>query len=322
MRLRIVSLAAIAVAALSGSAFAQAYPSKPVRMIVTAAAGGTSDIIARLAAERFEKAFNQRLLVDNRAGAGGIVGAEIVAKAPGDGYTLCLCASSNTSIQPWMKDDMPFDATTDLIPVAALAETPEILAVPAKFPAANLKELIAYAKANPGTLTYGTPGNGTPPHLAGIQFERVAGITMTHVPYRGAALAVQDLAAGQIETAIAALASYFTQYKAGTIRLLVVASERKLRSAPEVPTAPEAGVPGFDAIVWFGVLAPKGTPPDIVELLNHHYNALLDEPAVQKRFDEMGLEPMKLSVAQFADRMKRDYVTWGEAVKASGVKME
>jgi tripartite-type tricarboxylate transporter receptor subunit TctC len=321
MRL-ISTLALIATVGLAGPALAQGYPNKPVRMVVPAAAGGVSDIIARLAAEPFEKRFGQRLLVENKGGAGGIVGAELVAKAPGDGYTLCMCTSSNTSIHPWMKRDMPFDALTDLVPVAPMAVTPEILAVHAKFPAKDLKELIAYAKANPGKLNYGTPGSGTPPHLAGALFEKVAGVKMTHVPYRGAALAVADVASGSIETAIAALASYFGQYKAGTIRLLVVASDRKLRSLPEVPTAPEAGVPGFNAVVWFGVLASKGTPPDVVRTLNQFFNAMLDDPTVQKRYQEVGLEPMKQTVPEFVAYIKRDHASWGEAVKASGVKME
>ena len=322
MKFRSFAIALAACTALSGAAFAQAYPNTPVRMIVPAATGGVSDIVSRLAAEPFEKEFGQRLLVENRPGAGGIVGAELVAKAPGDGYTLCMCTSSNTSIHPWMKDDMPFDAMTDLVPVAPVAETPEILAVNAKFPATTLKELIAYGKANPGKLNYGTPGNGTPPHLAGVLFEKVAGVQMTHVPYRGAALAVTDLATGALETAIAALGSYFVQYKAGTIRFLVVASDKKLRSLPDVPTAAEAGVPGFNAVVWFGVLASKGTPPDIVQKLNRFFNAMLDDPAVQKRYEEVGLEPMKQTPAEFVAYIKRDHATWGEAVKASGVKME
>jgi len=317
-------LAAVAAIGLASAvdASAETYPTKPIRIIVPGAAGGISDIVARLLSDRLDKSLGQRILVENRGGAGANLGAELVAKAAGDGYTLCLCNVGNVAILPHILKDMTYDATTDLVAVAPIGETPELVAVNAKFPARNFQELIAYAKQNPGRVNYGTPGPGSPPHLAGVLMEKLAGVELTHIPYKGAAPAIVDLATGQIEMAIAGLGSYYAQLKAGTIRILVAAYPRRLKSLPDVPSAPEAGLPGFEATVWFGVLAPKGTPAEVITLLNHRINEMLDDPDAVRRLEEGGLEVMRQTPAEFAAQIKRDNAKWGEVVKSINVKME
>jgi tripartite-type tricarboxylate transporter receptor subunit TctC len=315
-------LALIAVAALGGPALAQTYPSKPVHLIVPAAPAGIIDIVARISAEHLGKTLGQQVVAENRAGAGGVVGGEIVAKAAPDGHVLCLCQVGNVAILPWMVKNMSYDALADLVPVAPIVETPELLAVNAKFPAQDIKAFIAYAKANPGKINYGTPGAGTPPHLGGILFEREAGVKLTHVPYRGAGPAVVALAGGEIEAAIAGLGSFQAQLKSGALRILVAAHSQRMKSLPDVPSGHEIGLPGFEATVWFGVLAPKGTPAEIVALLNRRVGEMIDDPVVQKRFADAGLETMKMTSVQFGERIKRDHAMWGALVKASGVKME
>jgi len=310
------------IVALPDMAAAQSYPTKPIRVVVPGAAGGISDIVARLMSDRLDKTLNQRILVENRGGAGANLGAELVAKSAGDGYTLCLCNVGNVAILPHMLKDMTYDAMTDLVAVAPIGETPELVAVNAKFPVKTFQDLIAYAKANPGRVNYGTPGPGSPPHLAGVLMERLAGVQLTHIPYKGAAPAVIDLSTGQIEMAIAGLGSYFAQFKAGTIRILVAAHPHRLKSLPDVPSAPEAGLPGFEATVWFGVLAPKGTPGEVIALLNRRINEMLDEPDIVKKLEEGGLEVMRQTPAEFAAQIKRDNAKWGEIVKSTDVKME
>jgi tripartite-type tricarboxylate transporter receptor subunit TctC len=315
-------LAFLAAAALGVPALAQNFPNKPLHLIVTAAPGGMIDIVGRITSEHLGKTLGQQIVVENKAGAGGVVGTDFVAKAAPDGHTLCLCQVGNLAIHPWMMANIPYDALNDLVPVAPIGETPELIGVSSKFPAQDIKAFIAYAKANPGKINYGTPGVGTPPHLGGVLFEREAGVTLTHVPYRGAGPAVVALAGGEIEAAIAGLGSFAPQLKPGNVRILVAAHDKRLRSLPDVPTGKEIGLPGFEATVWFAVIAPKGTPAEIVTLLNRRINEMVDDPAVLKRLDEGGLEPMKMTPAEFAARIKRDHAMWGALVKTAGVKME
>jgi tripartite-type tricarboxylate transporter receptor subunit TctC len=322
VKLRLLPLLAIVASVSAVPALAQSYPSQPIRFIVTAAPGGIIDIVARIAGEHLGKTLGQQIVVDNRAGAGGVVGTDAVAKATPDGHTLCLCQVGNVAIHPWMMANIPYDALNDLVPVGPIGETPELLAVNAKLPTEDIKAFIAHAKANPSQINYGTPGAGTPPHLAGVLFEREAGVRLTHVPYRGAGPAVVALAGGEIQSAIAGLGSFQPQLKTGNIKILVAAHNKRLRSLPDVPTGAEIGLPGFDATVWFGLLAPKGTPAEIVALLNRRINEMVDDPAVQKRLEDAGLEPMRMTTEEFAARIKRDHAMWGELVKAAGVKME
>lgn len=306
----------------SSQASAQAYPNRPVRLIVPAAAGGISDVLARMVADYLDKPLGQRVVVENRPGAAGNLGAELTAKAPPDGYTLCVIQIGNVAMLPFMMKEMPFDPLTDLTPVAPVGETPELFGVKADNSARTLKDFIEAAKREPGKLTYGTPGAGSLPHLGGVLLEKLAGIELVHVPYRGAAPSIVDLAAGQIQVAIAGLGSFKGQLNSGTVRILVIAQAQRLKSLPSVPSAPDAGYSDLEATVWFGIVASKGTPASVVAILNRHVNAMLDDEAVLKRLDDIGVEPMKQTPEQFTALIKRENAKWGAIIRAAGVKME
>ena len=306
----------------SAGTLAQAYPTKTIRMVVPFAPGGVNDLLARLVADHLEKTLGQRVLVETRPGAGGNIGAEIVAKAPPDGHTLCLIQSGNVAINPFLYKDMTFDALNDLVPVAPVSTSPQLVSVYTKLPVSSLRELIALAKREPGKLNHASPGNGTSPHLAAELFAHMAGIQLVHVPYRGVAPALVDLAAGQVQLTFLGPAAIDGQLKAGTIRPLAVARSTRLKTLPDVPTADEAGLPGYEFSTWFGVVASKGTPADIVAVLNRHINAMLDDPDVQKRLAGIGMEPLKESTAQFAQRIKTDYDKFGAIVQRAKVTLE
>ena len=304
------------------TASAQDYPSKPIRLIVATAPGGLMDVPARLLADYFEKAFGQRVLVENRGGAGGIMAGDAVAKAPPDGYTLGQIQVGNVAINPFIVKDMPFDPLNDLVPVAPLTSSPVVVAVDSRLGVNNIRELIELAKREPGKLNYGSAGIGTIPHLGGELFCQVAGVRLTPVHYRGAGPALSDLLAGQVQAIFVGLGVVRTHVAAGTIKVLAVSQNRRLQAAPEIPTAEEAGLPGFELNTWFGIVAPKGTPERIVTLLNRQIHAMLDDATVQKRLIEGGLEPLKETPAQFGERMRRDHERYRAIVKAAGLKPE
>jgi tripartite-type tricarboxylate transporter receptor subunit TctC len=300
----------------------QPYPTKPIRIIVASAPGGLMDVPARLASEYFDRAFSQRLLVENRVGAGGNVGAEAVVKAAPDGYTLGLIQLGNVAINPFLFKDMPFDPLNDLLPVVPLVSLPVVVAVGAKVPATTLRELITLARSNPEKLNNGTAGVGTVPHLAGELFSQLAGVKLTHVHYKGAGPALNDLMAGQVQILFAGLGVVRGPAVSGAVRILAVAQRTRLGAAPDIPTADEAGLPGFEVITWFGIVAPKGTPESIVASLTRQFHAMQDDAAMLKRFADGGMESLRETPEQFGARMRRDYEKYRAIVRVAGLKPE
>jgi len=319
---RLVTALLALVAVAGGPARAGDYPSRPIRLIVTTAPGGLMDVAARLFADSLDKQFNQRVLVENRGGAGGNLGVEVMTKSAPDGYTLAQIQIGNVAINPFIYKDLPFDVFKDLVPVAPLTSSPVLAIVNAHVPAANLRELIALAKREPGKLNVGTAGPGTAPHLAAELFAQAAGIKLTTVHYRGAGPAVADAAAGQVQLTFVGLGAVRGQLDAGLVRALAVSQPRRLKAAPDIPTTAEAGLPGFDFVTWFGIAAPRGTPPAVLATLVRAIHTMQDDPFVTKRLSESGMEPLKEGSAEFAARIRRDYDRLGPVVKAAGLKPE
>jgi len=301
---------------------AQDYPVKPIRLIVATAPGGLMDVPARLMADYFEKAYGQRVVVENRGGGGGVMAGDAVAKAAPDGYTLAQIQVGNVAINPYTVKDMPFDPLADLAPVAPLTSSPVVVAVDARLGVGSLSDFIAAAKREPGKLNYGSAGPGTIPHLAGELFCQVAGVRLTPVHYRGAGPALADLLAGQVQAIFVGLGVVRTHMAAGTVRVLAVSQAQRLQAAPQIPTAAEAGLPAFELTTWFGIVVPKGTPPQIIAVLVKQIHAMQDDPQVLARFAEGGLEPLKESSEQFRARMLRDHERFRALVKAAGLKPE
>jgi tripartite-type tricarboxylate transporter receptor subunit TctC len=321
--LRCLCLVSVAAAlALSGTAQAQDYPTKPIRLIIATAAGGLMDVAARIAAESLDKSLGQRLVIENRPGSGGNIGAEAVAKAEPDGYTLGLVQIGNVAINPYIYPDMTFDPFSDLVPVAPITSSAILVVANAKVPANDLRELIALAKREPGKLSYASAGNGTAPHLAGEMFKAAAGVDILHVPYRGAGPAVNDTIGGHVQLTFVGLGAVRSGVDGGLLKILAVAQPQRIKSAPQYPTSAEAGLPGYEFVTWFGVVAPKGTPRPIIDKLVQHIHAMQDDPEVQKRLATGGLEPLKETPEQFGARMRRDHERFRDIVKAAKLKPE
>jgi tripartite-type tricarboxylate transporter receptor subunit TctC len=313
----------LAAFALAGSpASAADYPDRPVKLIVPFAAGGVTDVVARVAAEYLGNKLNQPLIVENMPGAGGNTGIANMIKAGPDGYTLGLVATGNLSINPHLFERMPFDALKDVQPVGVIAEAPQLLVINKDVPATDLRSFIAYAKANPGKVAYGSAGVGTTNHLAADQFARLVGIEMTHVPFRGAAPAVNDLIGGHIQFMTVAAAPIAQHIQAGALRMLGVAAPQRLKTLPDYATVKEAGLDGYTSTTWFGIVAPAGTDKAIVSRLNAILREMTHDPAVLKKFDASYLEPMDLSVEQFQTLVRDDFAKWKAIVETAGVKLE
>jgi tripartite-type tricarboxylate transporter receptor subunit TctC len=280
------------------------------------------DVAARVAAESLDKSLGQRLVIENRSGSGGNIGAEAVAKAEPDGYTLGLVQIGNVAINPYVYPDMTFDPFTDLVPVAPLTSSAILVIANAKVPANDLRELIALAKREPGKLSYGSSGNGTAPHLAGEMFKAAAGVDILHVPYRGAGPAVNDTVGGHVQLTFVGLGAVRAPVDAGLLKILAVAQSERLKSAPQYPTSAEAGLPGYEFVTWFGIVAPKGTPAPVIAKLVQHIHAMQDDPEVQKRLAAGGLEALKETPDQFGARMRRDHERFRDIVKAAKLKPE
>jgi tripartite-type tricarboxylate transporter receptor subunit TctC len=321
---KMIHVAALCVTAagLINSAYAQSYPTKPIRFIVATAPGGLLDVPARLAAEYFERTFGHRVLLENRGGAGGNVGAEAVAKATPDGYTLGVLHQGVVAINPFLYKDLPFDPLNDFAPVAALTSSPVVVAISGKLPVNNLQEFIALARRDPGKINYGTAGQGSIPHLAGVIFAQAAGIRLTQVHYKGAGPALTDLLGGQVQAIFVGLGVVRAHVATGALKVLAVSQDRRLDSAPTVPTSREAGLPGFELVTWFGLFAPKGTPGAVVAALVKQVHAMQDEPAVLKRLTEGGLDALKEAPEQLGTRVRRDYEQFRGIVKAAGIEPE
>jgi len=306
--------AALALAGFVPAAYAQNYPIKPVKVIVNFPPGGVADVLARLVAAPLQDALGQPVVVENRAGSGGNIGADAVAKSPADGYTLLMSSGGTVSVNPHIYPRMPFDPAKDIVPVASVARVAVFLVAKPTLPVNTTQELISYLKANPGKLSYGSPGNGSSPHLAMEMFKSMTGTFVVHVPYRGAAPALNDLLAGQIDFAFDPGIG-LPHVRAGRLKLLAVGSPKRSPLFPDVPTVEEAGLKGFDADTYFGFYAPAGTPAAVITRLNTEINKILATPAVRERIAGLGGEAAPMSPQQFAAKAAEDSKRFGALIR-------
>jgi len=303
-------------------AFGADYPSKIVRIVVPTSPGGITDLLGRMVANQLATTAGGQAIVDNKSGAGGNLGMEAVARATPDGYTLLFANSSYIVMSPFIYKSMTVHPLTELVPVAPVGHAPQLLVVNAKVPAANLREFIAYAKARPGQLNYASAGVGSTVHLAGDQFVRLAGLDLVHVPYRGSTAAVRDLAAGNVQMMSISLGPVEPFVQGGSLRILATAWPHRLSALPDVPTAAEAGVPGYEMTTWFGLFAPAGTPKEIVEQLADIVGAMLADPASLKRLADDSVEVMAMRPPAFQDFVAADAVKWERAIRASHIELQ
>jgi tripartite-type tricarboxylate transporter receptor subunit TctC len=314
----------VAATMLGGAAQAQDgvrdYPNKPIRLIVGFAAGGIADLGARLLGDHITRETGQPVVVENRTAAAGTVAALTVAKAPADGYTLGLVLSGQLVINPFVQKQMPFDVLKDLVPVAALGDAPQMIAINTEVPAKTLKEFVALAKARPGSLNYGSAGHGSLPHLSAAEFVRQAGINLVHVPYKGNAPATADLLAGRIQLLSSSIGGLQPGLDAGRTRLLLVATKARLPYIPDVPTSAEAGIPNYLMTVWLGLVAPAGIPQPIVDRLHTLVQSMLKDPTMVKRMAGAAIDVMPMSQGDFSSFVKDEHARWQGIVKAAGVE--
>ncbi len=313
---------AMAGALFLNAAFAQTYPARMIRVVAGTAPGGITDYLARLSADGLAAQLGQQVVVENKAGATGNLAIEHVAKSSPDGYTLLLVAGGNVVITPFLYGALPFDPLNDIVPVFNVAGAPQLLVVPGTLPVKNLREFIALVRANPGKMNYASAGPGSTTHLAADHFSRLAGLQMVHVPYKGTGPALTDLVAGRVQMLSVGLGPVQAHLKSGALRALAAASKTRLAAVPDVPTATEAGLPGYEMTTWFGIFAPKGTSGEIVRLINAKMQAVIDDPKVRKRMLDAGIEPIGGSVEAFAELVRSDYRNWEQVVRASGVKLD
>ncbi|MBY4948454.1 tripartite tricarboxylate transporter substrate binding protein [Cupriavidus respiraculi] len=303
-------------------AHADTFPSKPIRIVVGFPTGGAPDTLARIVSEKISPSWNQPVIVDNKPGAGGNIGAEAVARSAPDGYTLALGTVGTHSINGALYSKMPYDMVKDFTPVMLVASTPNVLVVHTGVPAKTTAELIALAKAKPGGLTFGTPGVGTSPHVAGEMFNSTAGVKITHVPYKGRAMAIPDLLGGHITMMFDNLPSALPVIKEGKLRALGVTSLKRSQSAPDIPTLAEQGLAGFEADSWFAIFAPANTPKDVIAKLNTELNRIFTLPDVQAKLKTLGLDPVLGTPEALAAHQKKEIAKWAKVVKESGAKAE
>jgi tripartite-type tricarboxylate transporter receptor subunit TctC len=315
-------LALAATLALAGTAWAQAdWPSKPVRIVVPFAPGGTTDLTARIVAEQLGQTFKQNFIVENKAGAGGNVGANEVAKAAPDGYTFLMGTPGTQAINQFLYPKMPYDTAKDLVPVSFVVRVPNVLMVNPQLPAKDLKQLIALLKAQPGKLSYGTPGNGSTGHLSTELFKTQAGVFVTHIPYRGSGPMLQDLMAGQVQMSIDNMPSALPLIQSGKLVALAVTSARPVPQLPGVPAIASV-LPGYEAEAWFVLVAPAGTPQPIIDKLSAEVDRILKKPEVAERFAKLGATPVGGTPKQLGDFIAAETRKWQQVVKASGAKVD
>ncbi|CAN7308788.1 LacI family transcriptional regulator [Acidovorax sp. Leaf76] len=299
-----------------------AYPNKPIRLIVPFPPGGGTDILSRLVATKLTESAKWTVVADNKAGAGGTIGIGEAVKAAPTGYDLVMGQKDNLVIGPWLYKNLPWDPTKDLTPVAHVAYTPVVIATSVNSKYKSLADVVAAAKAAPGTVTYGSPGNGTSIHLAGDLFEKAAGVKLSHIPYKGSNPALMDALAGNVDLLVSSLPSAMGQIKSGKLRPLAVTSAKRSSSLPDVPTVAESGFKGFDVSTWYGVFAPAGTPANVVAAVNAEVNKLLATADMKAAIHAQGAEPEAMSPAQLGTLLKTEYVQWKGIVEASGAKIE
>lgn len=320
---RFVALAAVALVLgmPAGGAIADEYPSKPIRFVAPYPPGSVTDILARIIGQKLTESWKQPVIVENRGGGGSVIGTDIVAKAPPDGYTILLVAP-DLAINQSLRSKLPYDAEKSFAPVTLLVFGPTVLCVHPSQPVTNLRELIAYAKSRPGQLSYASGGNGTVGHLGMELLKHMAGIDMVHVPYKGTAAVVTAVLTGDVQVAFAQMATVRPQLSSGKLRVLAVASGARAQAMPDLPTVAEAGLPGFKADVWFGVVAPAGTPGAIVSRLNSEIGKIMRMPDVREQLLPQGIEPMTNTPEEFAALIHTEIAKWAELVKRTGARVD
>jgi len=316
----LVLLLGLACLLIAPASAADKYPSKPVHWVVGFAAGGPNDIVARIMGEWLSNHLGQQFVIENRVGSGGMIAANAVINSPPDGYTIMFVAPNN-AIGTTLYKNLPFVFLRDTVPVAGTMRLTNVMVVPPSLPVKTVAEFIAYAKANPGKLSYASSGNGTSVHMSAELFKSMAGLDMVHVPYRGSAAAYPDLMTGKVHVLFDNLPGSMQFIKSGQLRALGVTTAARSAALPELPTVGET-VPGYEASVWYGIAAPKGTPPDVVETLNKAFMAALADPKMKARIADLGAEPMPMSAAEFGKLVADETEKWGKVVRAAGISVE
>jgi tripartite-type tricarboxylate transporter receptor subunit TctC len=323
MKYAVRSIVALLLTGISALAAAEgAYPNKPIRLVVPFPPGGGTDIIARVVGNKLTETVKWTVVVDNRPGAGGNIGMDLVAKSKPDGYTLGLGQTSNLAINPTLYTSLPYQPLKDFTPIAAVADAPLALVVAANSPYKTLADVVAFAKTHPNKVTLGTPGNGTVAHLTGELFQKAAGVQLQHVPYKGSSQAITDLLGGSIDLFMSSVPTAQSQIKAGTMRALAVTSAKRAADLPAVPTINESGYKGFDARTWFGIVAPAGTPAPVIAKLNAEINKVLAMPEVRAKVTAEGGSVMGGTAGQFGSLMQTEIPRWGKVVKDSGATID
>lgn len=317
--LAIASLLAAPLAAAQSAA--QSFPNKPIRFVVPFPPGGGNDILARALAPKMSEILGQQVVIDNRAGAGGNIGADFVAKSPPDGYTIVI-ASNQVTMNPWIYSKLPFDIAKDFSPIAQIASVPMLLAINPEVPAKDLKEFIALAKAKPGSLNYSTPGLGTPQHIAFEVFNFDAGVKVTHVPYKGTSPSIVDLIGGQVQATIGTMASLEQHVKSGKVRAIAVSTPQRSPAMPNIPTIEEGGLKGYNVPLWYSVLAPANTPKEIVSKISASIRDALRDPQTKAQLERQGFVESYLDPAQMTALIKQDLTYWQKAIKNIGLKLD
>ncbi len=315
-------LLALAASALATGASAQAWPTKPIRIVVPFPPGGGTDSIARETSQKVAAATGWTFVIDNKPGVGGNLGVDAVAKSPADGYTLVLGQTSNLAISPTLYAKVPYDPQKDLAPVLLIANAPLVMVAGMGTPYKTLADVVNAAKAKPGAINFASPGNGTVAHLTSEMFQKAAGIKTQHVPYKGAAASMTDLIGGNVDLYMSSVPTLIGQIKQGKLRALAITSAKRSDDLPDVPTINESGYKGFDAVSWFGLLAPAGTPKDVVARLNAEFNKALQSPELRKKLGDEGADVAGGTPEQFAALIKDEIPRWGKVVKESGARVD
>ena len=312
-------LAMLAIVAIP--AFGQGYPQKPIRIVVPFPAGGTTDILARAIGQKLTEQWKQQVIIDNRPGAGANIGAEVAARSPPDGYTLFGISTAH-AINPSLYGKLAYDPIRDFAPVTNVAVVSQILTVHPSLPVSSVKAFIAYAKVRPGELNYSSAGNGSQPHLTAELFKSMTGVGIVHVPYKGAPPAMVDLLAGQVAITFATAPSAVPYIRTGKLRALGVSTPKRINALPDIPTIAEAGVAGFEAVGWNGLVVPAATPTAIIERLHGAIVKIVEEPSMSKYLADQGADPWTMTPAQYGDYIKSEVAKWAKVVKASGAKID
>ncbi|MGH8619569.1 MAG: Bug family tripartite tricarboxylate transporter substrate binding protein [Burkholderiales bacterium] len=317
-----VAAAPAAQAQTSSAGSGQAYPSKPIRIVVHFPPGGPTDLVARAVGQKLNEAWGQQVIVDNRPGAGGVVGVEMVVRAPPDGYTLLFATGGSMSIAPAMIAKLPYNVFTDLAPISLLVINPQMLVLHPSVPANNVRDLVKLAKSKPGQINYASVGAGSPNHLGVEMLKFMTGIDMVHIPYKGTAPAVTDLLAGHVSLMFNSMPSVLPQVQAGRLKGIAVGSAKRSPAAPNIPTVAESGVPGFEYVTWYGLFAPVATPKDIITKLNTEVVRILQDREIAQRFEREGAEPAPGTPDQLAKFMRSEHEQWKKTIAAAKMKLE